>query len=48
MIIGYNKDIRGVYIVSTSKEPLMIRAEPNIDGAVIADMPKNAKCIRLG
>lgn len=48
MIIEYNKDIRGVYIVKTSKDPLMIRAEPNMYGEVIAEMPKNAKCICLG
>lgn len=48
MIIEYNKDIRGVYIVTTSKEPLMVRAEPNTDGEVIAEMPKNAKCICFG
>ena len=48
MIIEYNKDIRGVYIVTTLKDPLMVRAEPNTDGEVITEMPKNAKCICLG
>ena len=37
MIIEYNKSIRGVYIVTTSKDPLMVRAEPNTDGEVIAE-----------
>lgn len=48
MIIEYNKGIRGVYIVTTSKDPLMVRAEPNTDGEVIAEMPKNGKCICFG
>lgn len=48
MTINYNKNIRGVYIVTTNTEPLMIRAEPNLDGTVIAEMPKNTKCICLG
>ena len=48
MIIEYNKDIRGVYIVTTSKDPLMVRAEPNTDGEVIAEIPKNGKCICFG
>ena len=48
MIIEYNKGIRGVYIVTTSKDPLMVRAEPNTDGKVIAEMPKNGKCICFG
>ena len=42
MKIEYNKDIRGVYIVKTSQYPLMVRAEPNTDGEVIAEIPKNA------
>ena len=48
MKIEYNKDIRGVYIVKTSQYPLMVRAEPNTDGYVIAVIPKNGKCICLG
>ena len=48
MNIEYNKDIRGVYIVETSQHPLMIRAEPNTDGEVIAEIPKYGKCICLG
>ena len=28
--------------------PLMVRAEPNTDGEVIAEIPKNGKCICLG
>lgn len=48
MTINYNKNIRGVYIVTTNTGPLMVRAEPNTDGTVIAEMPKNTKCICLG
>ena len=48
MIIKYNKDIRGVYIVETSRDPLMVRAEPNKYGEVIAEIPKNGKCICFG
>lgn len=48
MTINYNKNIRGVYIVETNTEPLMIRAEPSTDGTVIAEMPKKTKCICLG
>ena len=48
MNIQYNKYIRGVYIVTTSKYPLMVRAEPNTDGEVIAEIPKDGKCICLG
>ena len=48
MIIEYNKGIRGVYIVTTSKDPLMVRAEPNMDSEVIAEIPKNGKCICFG
>lgn len=48
MIIEYNNDIRGVYIVTTSKYPLMVRAEPNMNGQVIATIPKNGKCICFG
>ena len=48
MIIEYNKGIRGVYIVTTSKEPLMVRAEPNTDGEVIEKKKKNGKCICFG
>lgn len=48
MTINYNKNIRGVYIVATNTEPLMVRAEPSTDGTVIAEMPKNTKCICLG
>lgn len=48
MTINYNKNIRGVYIVTTNTGPLMVRAEPDTDGTVIAEMPKNTKCICLG
>ena len=48
MNIEYSKDIRGVYIVTTSQYPLMVRAEPNTDGEVIAEIPKNGKCICVG
>lgn len=48
MKIEYNKDIRGVYIVTTSQYPLMVRAEPDTDGELIAKIPKNGKCICLG
>ena len=48
MIIEYNKNIRGVYIVTTLKDPLMVRAEPNTIGEVIAEIPKNGKCVCFG
>jgi hypothetical protein len=48
MTLNYNKDIRGVYIVTTNSNPLMVRAEPNTDGTVIAEIPKGGKCICLG
>lgn len=48
MTINYNKNIRGVYIVTTNTGPLMVRAEPNTDGTVIAEMAKSSKCICLG
>ena len=48
MTINYNKNIRGVYIVTTNTGPLMVRAEPNTDGTVIAEMPKASKCFCLG
>ena len=48
MEISYDKNVRGVYIVTTSSSPLMVRASPSTDGTVMAEMPKSSKCVCLG
>lgn len=48
MLINYDKNIKGVYVVNTTSNPLMLRSSPSTDGTVISEMPKSSKCICYG
>lgn len=48
MTIAFNKTIRGVYKVNTNKSPLMLRASPDSNGTVMAEMKKETKVICWG
>lgn len=48
MLTDFDRDKAAVYAVNTKSSPLMIRAMPDTNSAVLAEMPKGSKAVCYG